>query len=184
MKAKIYANDFNRIVSATKGFVSKDDVKRLYRFIRLEFCKSDSMVTAVAVDGHRLSAEHSVCECDEDFVAYINANTRLPNGMYATIEIVGKNAIIQCGDFIFGCPQMDGEFLEWKNALPTGEPTFRFGVNGNYLLSALQAAKVSCGNSFKKPVVLEFRGELLPVLLRTNENDVKMVLPMRIKNNA
>lgn len=27
MKAKIFTNDFNRIIAATKGFVSKDDVK-------------------------------------------------------------------------------------------------------------------------------------------------------------
>ena len=181
MKANIFTNDFNRIVAATKDFVSKSDARKLHRFIRMEFRAADSSVAAVAVDGYRLSVEHAVCECDEDFVVYLNADTKLPRGMYATIEVVDKDAIIRCGDFIFGCPQKDGEFLDWESSIPKEDPTFRFGVNGNYLLSALQAAKISCGNSFKKPVVLEFRGELLPVILRTNENDVKMVLPIRLK---
>lgn len=180
MKAKIFTNDFNRIVAATKDFVSKSDIRKLYRFIRMEFCAADSSATAVAVDGYRLSVEHAVCECDKDFVVYLNADTKLPRGMYATIEVVDKDAIIRCGDFIFGCLQKDGEFLDWESALPKGDPVFRFGVNGNYLLSALKAAKVSCGNSFKQPVILEFRGELSPVILRTNKEDIKMVLPVRI----
>jgi len=180
MIAKIFSNDFNRIVAATKGFVGTDAIRRIHKFIRLEFCANDSSVTAKAVDGYRLAIEHAVCECDGDFTAYINANTKLPRGMDATIEIVGSDAIIRCGDLIYGCPQPDGEFLDVEKALPKGEATFQYGVNGNYLLSALQAAKVSCGGSFHKAVVLEFRGELEPVLLRTNENDVKMVLPVRI----
>lgn len=64
MKAKINSTDFNRIIAATKGFVGKDDFRPLYKFIRLEFCAADSVVTAVAVDGYRISVEHSVCECD------------------------------------------------------------------------------------------------------------------------
>lgn len=182
MKAKIFSNDFNRIVAATKAFASKNTMRALHQYIRLEFYAADSSVTAIAVDGYRMAVEHSVCECDEDFVAYINRNTKLPRGMNATLEVNGGDAIIRCGDCIFGCPQRGGEFLDWKNVLPGGEPTFRFGVNGNYLLSALQAAKISLGNSFKEPVVLEFRGELSPVILRTNGGDIKMVLPTRLKN--
>lgn len=118
MKAKINSTDFNRIIAATKGFVSKDDFRPLHKFIRLEFCAADSVVTAVAVDGYRLSTEHSVCECDEDFVAYINPNTRLPAKQDATIEVKGDEAIIRCGDFIFGCPQKEGKFWIGKQKFP------------------------------------------------------------------
>lgn len=183
MKAKIYSNDFNRVIAATKDFVAASAVRVLHKYIRLEFSASDSKMTAVAVDGYRMSVEHAVCECDEDFYAYINANTKLPRGMNSTIEISGKDAIIRCGDFIFGCPQRDGEFLDWEKALPGGEPSFRFGVNGNYLLDALKAAKVSCGNSFRQPVILEFRNALSLLIIRTNKEDIKMVLPVRIKGN-
>lgn len=182
MEAKIFSNDSNRIVEATKGFVAQDPKRRLHKFIRMEFCASDSSVIAVAVDGRKMSVEHAACECDEDFVVYINASTRLPRGMDAAIEVVGSDVIIRCGDFIFGCPQKDGEFIDWRAAVPKEDASFRIGVNGNYLLTALKVAKISCGDSFKRPVVLEFRGETSPILLRTNEDDIKMVLPIRIKN--
>lgn len=180
MKAKINSNDFNRLIAATKSFVTKQDYKKLYQYIRLEFSAADSIVTAVAVDGYRLSVEHAVCECDEDFAAYVNPNTHLPHNDEAALEVVNNELIIRCGGSIFGCRQTAGEFLDWEAAIPSGEPKFRIGFNGNYLLSALQAAKVSCG-SFKEPVVLEFRSPVEPVILRTNKNDIKMVLPVRIQ---
>lgn len=184
MRAKINSTDFNRLIAATKDFAADDSIRKLHKYIRLEFSATNSTVTAIAVDGHRMSVEHSVCECDEDFSAYINKQTRLPANIPATIELTGNDAIIRCGDFIFGCPQHSGEFLDWSNAIPSGEPDFRIGVNGNYLLSALKAAKVSCGNSFRQPIILEFRSPISPIIIRTNKEDVKMVLPVRIKQNS
>lgn len=180
MKAKIYTNDFNRIVAATKDFVAKNENKRTHNYIRLEFRSEEQRVSAIAVDGYRMSVEHSVCECDEDFNAYIRSNVKLPSGLNAIFEIQDGEVIIRCGDFIFGYQQPEGEFLDWEKVLPEA-PTFKIGFNGNYLLTALNAAKVSAGNSFKSPIVLEFRGPLEPVIIRTNKDDVKMVLPIRIK---
>ena len=180
MKAKIYTNDFNRIIAATKDFVSKNSSKKTHTYIRLEFRYEEQRVTAIGVDGFRMSVEHSVCECDEDFNAYIRANVKLPSGTYAEFEIQDSEVIIRCGEFIFGYKQPEGEFLNWEKVLPEA-PTFKIGFNGNYLLSALRAVKVSAGNSFKSPVVLEFRSPTEPVIIRTNHDDVKMVLPIRIK---
>lgn len=42
MKAKIYTNDFKRIVDATKQFAAKNTVRPIYKFIRLEFSAADS----------------------------------------------------------------------------------------------------------------------------------------------
>ena len=180
MKAKIYTNDFNRIIAATKDFVSKNSIKKTNTYIRLEFRYEEQRVTAIGVDGFRMSVEHSVCECDEDFNAYIRANVKLPSGMYAEFEIQDREVIIRCGEFIFGYKQPEGEFLNWEKVLPEA-PTFKIGFNGNYLLSALKAAKVSAGNSFKSPIILEFRSPLDPVIIHTNKDDVKMILPIRIK---
>lgn len=179
MKAEMNSSDFNRIISATKDFASESNSRKIHKYIRLEFSAADSIVTAVAVDGYKLSVEHSVCSCDEDFVAYVNPNTHLPRNMDTSIELVSGELFIRCGDLIFGCKQPSGEFLDWKSALPSGEPDFRIGFNGNYLLKALKAAKVSCG-SFKEPVILEFRDSNKPVILRTNKEDIKLVMPIRI----
>lgn len=184
MKATIYTNDFNRIIAATKDFVSQShEARKTLRYIRLEFNAADSIVTAIATDGYRMSVEHAIIsECDEDFVVYVHSSIKLPSKMYADIEDVNGETIIKCGGFIFGCQQPEGDFLNWQESIP-GPPAFKIGFNGNYLLSALQAAKVSSGGSLRNLVILEFRGETGPVTMRTNEDDIKMVLPIRLKKD-
>ena len=93
----------------------------------------------------------------------------------------GKEAVIRCGGFSFGYIQPQDSGFEWEKAIPTSEVKYRIGFNGDYLLSALQAAKVSADGSFRQPVILEFRSNIEPILLRTNKEDIKMVMPVRIK---
>ena len=179
--ARIYTNDLNRLIAATKSFVSDSDHRPCNQYIKLEFHAADNQVVAMAVDGCRMSVEHSVIsDCGEDFVAFIKSNTKLPNKQYATISLTedGKEAVIRCCGFSFGYTQPQDSGFEWKKAIPTTEVKHR---NGNHLLSALQAAKVSVDGSFIQPVVLEFRSDVEPILLRTNKEDIKMVLPVRIK---
>lgn len=182
--AKICTNDFNRLISATKNFTGARLADSCHHFIKLEFHAEESQVTAAALDGYRLSVEHSVIsDCNEDFVAFVKSNIRLPSGKYASISLEddGKEAVIRCDGFSFGYTQPQDDNFDWQRAIPTSEVKYKIAFNGNYLLSALQAAKVSLGNSFKEPVVLEFRSEREPVVLRTNKHDIKMVLPVLIR---
>lgn len=180
-KATMHTAAFNRLIEATKAFCGKSRLKPIHNYIRLEFRSKTDEVVAVAVDGFRLSVEHAVAHSEEDFFVYVRGNIKLPPKTTVDIELVGNEALFRCDGFVFGYQQPEGEFLKWEDVIPKGEPTFRIGFNGEYLLSALQAAKTSVGGTYKSPVILEFRSPLEPVLLRTNENDVKMVLPVRIK---
>lgn len=182
MKATILGNDFNRIMDATKQFCRSGD-KAQFGYIRLDFDAVALRVEAYACDGYRLSVEHSVIgSCDENFTVYIRGGFRLPKKQYATIEKVENEVQIRCAGALFGFEQPDvSQRFEWQKAIPKDEPTFRIGFNGNYLLNALQAAKVSAGQTFKNPIVLEFWTPTTPVIIRTNTDDIKMVLPIRIK---
>ena len=180
--AKIYTNDFNRIISATKAFVAKNGTQKAYQYIKLEFNAENQRVTAIAVDGYRMSVEHSVVsDCENDFIVYIKPTVALPKSKYATFSLDGNEAVVRCDDFMSGYEQPQAVDFDWQKAIPQDEPSFKIGFNGNYLLTALQAAKSSAGNSFRSPVVLEFRSPLDPVILKTNGDDIKMVLPIRIK---
>ena len=182
--ARIYTNDLNRMVAATKAFVSSSTIRKAHRYIKLEFDSIHQTVTAMAVDGYRMSVENCVIsDCDESFVAYIGSSTKLPSKKYATISVVDGEAVIKCDGASFGWEQPEGDTFVWKDALPLGEPTLKIGFNGNYLLAALQAAKTSAGDSFKSTIVLEFRTPTSPVIIRTNKDDIKMVLPVRIKED-
>ena len=57
--AKIYTNDLNRLIAATKSFVSDNDHRPCNQYIKLEFHAPDNQVVAMAVDGYRMSVEHS-----------------------------------------------------------------------------------------------------------------------------
>ena len=180
--ARIYTNDFNRIITATKDFVSQFGSRKYHQFIKLEFRSEASMVTAIAVDGYRMSVETAVIsDCEEDFDVYVKSNIKLPNKMYAQISLEETEAIIRCNGFSFGYEQPSGgEFLDWQKVIPTEEVAYKIAFNGNYLLQALQAARISNGG-FSTPVVLEFRSPVSPILIKTGKNNVKMVLPIRIK---
>ena len=179
-KATMTTDAFNRLIDATKSFCSKTHHNPVFKYIRLEFHSDADEVVAVSVDGYRMSVEHAVAHSEEDFFVYVRSNIKLPKNTVLALEVVGTEAIIRCGGFIFGYEQPQGEFLDWEKVIPTEEVRYKIGFNGDYLLSALQAAKASAGNSFKVPVVLEFRSPLAPIVLRTNEKDVKIVLPVRL----
>lgn len=179
-------NVFNTIIAAVKGAVSARAGKPVYKNIRLEFRKENNAVTAIATDGFRLFVEHATCcEVEEDFDCYIKPSVHLPRGNFMRLELKKRDETesvveIECLGCIFGFVQPTGEFLDWEKALPDS-PTFRIGVNAEYLLSALQAAKASVGGAFKQPAILEFRGPIGPITIKTNREDVKMVLPVRIR---
>lgn len=186
MKAIIMASDLKRLIGATKDFTNSSPRRVIHQYIKLEFSKEYSTVTAVAVDGYRLAVEHSVCsEIDCDFTAYIKSDIpKARKDDLAIIEIINDTCLIRVNDRLTGYKQPTGEFLNQKEAisnLTKRDLNFKIGFNGNLLISALKAAQVSCGG-FKTPVALEFQSNLDPVVLRTNDDDIKLVLPIRLKN--
>lgn len=186
-EAKIYTNNFNRIISATKGFVPSSTLNGniLTNYIKLEFDAEKRIVTAVAIDGYRLSTETAeLTECKESFVAYVRPSVKLPKGEYATIRLDNDYITISCNEFLCGYKQPKvNEMFDWRKAIPAGTPVYRIGFDANLLLSALQAAKASVGNVFKAPVVLEFRNPTQPIILKPDykSDNIKLVMPMRLR---
>lgn len=93
--------------------------------------------------------------------------------------ITVSSARFPAKEFFSGANSLKKEYFNWRNVVSDKEPAFRIRFNGNYLLKALTAAQKSAGG-FKSPVVLEFTDPLSPVIFRTNQDDIKLILPMRI----
>lgn len=186
MKAQISASSLKQLIQATRGCMDRSDYHSAHKYIRLEFSKEFSLVTAITVDGYKMSVEHAACGVDEDFTAYIKAI--IPparKSSDAIIELKDGTCYINIDGCIVGYQQPKDEFIDWKEALKNTDQKpvkYRIGFNGNYLLTALQAAKASTGNVFRTPIILEFRSPLDPLLIKTNQSDVKMVLPVRLKS--
>lgn len=183
-KATMLSGAFMQLIAATKAFCSKKNRRPQYDYIRLEFHSASDEVVAVAVDGFRMSVEHAVAHSNEDFTVYVRSNVNLPKNESIEIELTEDDeVIIRCNGYVFGYKQPKvSEYLDWEKLLSErGDATFKIAFNGDYLLSAVQAAKASVGGTYKTPIILEFRSNLEPVIIRTNKNDVKYVLPCRVK---
>lgn len=181
--ATMLSRDFNKLIDEVKDFVSKSATRKIHEYIKLEFKAEEKKVVAVAVDGYRLATAHaSLLDCENDFVAYVRSGVKLAGkDSCVRFELSKKELVIRCDGFIFGYEQPEGVFLDWEKVIPQKEPTYKIAFNGDYMLAALKAAKISCGGIFRSHVVLEFRSNIEPIILRTNGEDIKMVLPIRIK---
>lgn len=193
MQAKIFSDDLNRVIAATKDFVlgQEQPNRTEFRYIKLIFDAKYSNMTAIALDGYRISVEHCVIsDCDENFVAYIKPTLKLPKREYVTLTLyenaVEKEVEIRGKDyaFTFTQPRYETKFDYTKVIPQRDKQVFRIGFNANYLLDALRAAKISNGNSFRKPIIFEFYGEAAPAIIRTGkDDDIKVVLPVRISGD-
>ena len=80
--AVIMTQEFNRIITATKGFLKRPHPSKgpsVYEYIRLEFRAASRVVTAIAVDGCRMSVESAVCEeVTTDFAVYVKGEHTPP----------------------------------------------------------------------------------------------------------
>ena len=180
--ARMNSTDFNRIMAAVKDFTGI--VKPIFEYIKLELNADTKTITAVACDGFKLSAEHAVVEqCDESFECFVRYNIKFPNDR--TLRIVLdedlRHATLMCMDFRVTYKQPESKYLDWRQVVPTTPPDYRIAFNGDLLLDALKAAKISCGRSFKDLLIIEFRAPNEPIVIRTNEDDIKLVLPIRMQ---
>jgi DNA polymerase III sliding clamp (beta) subunit (PCNA family) len=183
MKAVLYAKELKRIIDATQIFTAKDTIggRAEFAYIRLDFSKQFCTVTGIGIDGYRLSVETAACvEVEEDFTVYIKP--MLPkskvNSM-ASIESNGDFCYITVDGAMTGYKQPKADAFNYENVLPKAPPTFKIAFNARLLLDAIKAAVLSAG--YKEPTVLEFQSNIDPVIIRTGKQNVKMVLPIRMK---
>ncbi|SBW02464.1 hypothetical protein KL86CLO1_11650 [uncultured Eubacteriales bacterium] len=186
MKATISGANFNRLIDAVKYFVDKNCTREALRYIQLRFDRELCKVTAYGVDGHRASKECAMClTVDEDFTAMVKVPPIKANGQL-TVEISRDDgyAYISYGDIQFrtakpGAMPYDVDDVIKKAVERTD--VMRFGANVDYLMDALRSLKTT-GATGRRPVIVEFRGPNDPIILRTDKDNPKMVLPTRISS--
>lgn len=183
-------DNFNRLVAATEKFCSKGDNNRpIMQMVRIDFKASTQEACAVALDGYRLSQEHSIClSADGDFSIFISPRTRVPKKYLVQITLNGDEVLIRSDSgSIIGFKQPDAS--KWVNTdtiladAQAKQPQYTIGFNPNYLLDALYSARASNAGIFRSVVKMEVRDPIAPIIMRTNDNkDIKLVLPVRIYN--
>jgi hypothetical protein len=181
MEAILKTEDLKRIIKATSKFISKDDNKHMLQWIRLEFDKQKMTVTAIALDGYRLSVETVKCfELDDDFIAYVKPY--LPVGAknkFSRIKLSDKICLIDIGGRFTGYKQPDGDFFDSDNFLKETDQLPIIGeiaLSRDFLVDALKSLQQDDFN--KLPVIIQMRGGAMPVSVKMGKS-TRYILPIR-----
>jgi len=185
MKATLSGEALNQLIGAVKAFVSKNNARPQSQFIHILFSADGCKATAYALDGYRAAKESVVCyTVDEDFDVMISApQIRARRGSTVEVYRDGDYSFIGYGDIAFRTKKPEGEPFNVEKLISVEaakENKQAFGINADYMIDALRSLKES-GASIRKPVVIEFTSPVAPVLLHTDEDNYKVVLPIRIR---
>lgn len=181
MKTIVNLGVLRKAVKSMSGFCSKEHIRPLFSKIRLDFDKGTLKMTAVALDGFKMNVEKRAClDIDENFTAHIGKD--LPFGSEeddVSIELKEGVCYITNEFSMVAYKQPEGMGADYMNFIPKTEKPYRIGFSIKFLLDALKSAKQ---DSEDGRVILEFNTEsnITPVVMKTNVDDIKMVLPVRI----
>ena len=178
MKAIIEAKEYKRLIENTKKFTTPYGAEKM-QYIHLRFI--DGEVRAAALDGYRISVEYATYTGD-NFNCYVKTNMPKITGVKnITVELVDNKVLITANDDLIGCKQPEGEYYDIDKFIDdySAKPEIGvIGANSQFLIDALSAIK---GQSIKdKCAKLEIRGEMDPIIIRSGEKNIKLILPVNI----
>lgn len=185
MKAQLSGEALNQLIGAVRAFTSKGDARPQNQLIHIFFSAEGCKTTAYAVDGYRAAKESVVCGfVDEDFDVFVlPPQIKAKRGSTAEVYREGDYSFISYGDVTFRTEKPDGEPFDVESLIRSEavkENKQSFGVNVDYMIDALRSLKES-GAAVRKPVVIEFTSPLAPILMRTDSDNYKMILPVRLR---
>ena len=185
MKATIQAESFKRLINNSKKFTCVC-TNRLMSYIYLDVDAEKKTIRAEAVDGHRLSIEHSpVLEADSSFKCYVRANIPKITARDRTVELelIGNRCYVTVGENITGFVQPEGKWFDLDKVINDAEEkpvTASTYVDPKLLKEALDSIGEG---AYKKGVKLEIRGKRDPIIIRPQlehlKDNVKVVLPIK-----
>lgn len=179
MKATIDGIEFKRLIDGTKKFTSLYGANKM-QYIHL--CFENGEVRAAALDGQRASVEYAKYKGD-NFTCYVKTTMPKLKGINeVAVELVGDRALVIAGEDIIGCKQPEGEFYPVDKIIADElekENLGVVGVNPTFLIDALKS--ISGITTKDKIAKIEIRSKTEPIIIRSGEKNVKLILPMRIE---
>lgn len=182
MKTTLSSIALKRLVDATKKFTRPGDTKMQY--IRIMASKEDKTITAIALDGYRVSIEKAgYIDCDESFECFIKpAYLPFKADEYATIEKIDDKAYITIGDNIIGYRQPEWEWYDTDKIIGQIKDTEviqTIHVDAKLFKEALESVK-AIGRPY---VSIDIpKGQTNFIVIR-HKGSKKAILPIRTKED-
>ena len=152
----------------------------------------DTGLTMVSVDGFRLALRHELLEKIDGgafrFVAPGSALKEVENICGDTEEMItvtrGKRHLLfSAGETQLICRRLEGEFLDYKNAIPRNNPIC-VEVANSALLQSLDRISVVISEKLKSPVRCVFEEDRVLLSARTGNGEAKDICPTKGDGNG
>ena len=147
----------------------------------------DSGLTMVSVDGFRLALRHEPLEKIEGgafrFVAPGSALKEVENICGDSDDMVNitcgkRHLLFSVGETQLICRRLEGEFLDYKNAIPRNNPIL-VDVENSALLQSLDRVSVVISEKLKSPVRCVFDLDRVYLSARTGNGEAKDICPTK-----
>ena len=157
------------MIRQTAYAAAKNDVKVVHTGVKFEV--APGLITLVAVDGSRLAVRKEVTDYSGeslDFVVPVgtlkNVTALLSDDEEETVNLgVGKrHIIIEVGNYTVVSRLLDGEFLNYKNAIPASFSAHAV-VDVNDMIDCIERASTVITEKFKTPLRFIFDGNQIRV---------------------
>lgn len=181
----IQQNTMKAMINQTSFAVSTNEARPIHTGALFEI--SDTGLTMVAVDGFRLALRREPLERIDGgafrFVAPGAALNEVEKICADTDDMItvtqGKRHLLfEAGNTQLICRRLEGEFLDYKNAIPTNNP-ISIEVDNKTMLESLDRVSVVISEKLKSPVRCVFSDDRVYMSARTGNGEAKDICPVR-----
>ena len=169
------------MIQQTSFAVSTNEARPVHMGSLFEI--SDAGLTVVSVDGFRLAMRKEPLERIEggafSFVApgtALNEVEKICSDMdtFVTVTLGERHILFEVGETELICRRLEGEFLDYKNAIPRRNPISVI-VDTKMLLESLDRVSVVISEKLKSPVRCVFENNRVLLSAKTASGDAKDV---------
>ena len=180
----IQQNTMKAMINQTSFAVSTNESRPVHTGSLFEV--GDKDLTVVSVDGFRLALRREPLDRSEGgafkFVApgsALNEVEKICEDSDEKITIIqGKRHLLfEAGATQLICRRLEGEFLDYKNAIPRNNP-IRLTVDTKTMLGSLDRVSVVISEKLKSPVRCVFENGRVMLSARTGAGEAKDICPL------
>ena len=173
------------MIDQTSFAVSLNETRPIHTGALFEI--SDKGLTMVAVDGFRLALRREPLERIDGgafkFVAPGSALNEVEKICADTEDMVtvtrGKRHLLfEAGSTQLICRRLEGEFLDYRNAIPTNNPIC-VEVDNKIMIESLERVSVVISEKLKSPVRCLFSADKVYMSARTGNGEARDICPIR-----
>ena len=152
----------------------------------------DTGLTMVSVDGFRLALRHEPLEkIDGGAFRFVAPGSALKEGEnicgdtdeMITVTRGKRHLLFSAGETQLICRRLEGEFLDYKNAIPRNNPIC-VEVANSALLQSLDRISVVISEKLKSPVRCVFEEDRVLLSARTGNGEAKDICPTKGDGNG